>query len=354
MDRSVIGATSMTRDRETGWYERVPKVELHVHLEGAIPHGTLWELMRKYGGDPSVPNLAALGSRFEYRDFPHFIDTWVWKNSFLREYEDFTAIGEAVARDFVRQNIRYAEAFYSPPDFARHGLCTQRLTEAIRAGLSRVPGVEIALVADLVRDFGPDTAATTLAELREVRDLGVIGVGLGGSEQDWPAPLFEDIFEAARQHGFRTTAHAGEAAGAESIWGVIRWLRVDRIGHGTRAEEDESLMDHLVEHRVPLEVCPISNVRTGVVAAIGEHPVRRYFERGIVVTINSDDPWMFGNSLAEEYRLLEEELGFSREEIRSLILQGIRTSWLAEERKRQLVERFREDVCWSEGSQGEA
>ena len=204
-------------------------------------------------------------------------------------------------------------------------------------------------MADLVRDFGPARASITLAELREVKALGVIGVGLGGSEQRWPAALFEDVFEAARQHGFRTTAHAGEAAGAESIWGVIRWLRVDRIGHGTRAEEDESLLDYLVEHRIPLEVCPISNVRTGVVAALDQHPVREYFERGIVVTINSDDPKMFGNSLAEEYRLLEEELAFSREEVRSLILQGIRASWLSEERKGNLMERFREDVRWSEG-----
>ena len=338
----------MAQTSEKDWYQRVPKVELHVHLEGAIPHPALWELIRKYGGDPSVPDLDALKRRFDYQDFPHFIETWVWKNGFLREYDDFTFIAEVVARDFGRQNIRYAEAFFSPPDFARHGLETQKLTEAIRAGLDRVPEVEIALVADLVRDTGPKKASVILAQLSEVQDLGVLGVGLGGSEANFPAALFEDVYEEARRLGFNTTAHAGEAAGAQSIWGVIRRLRVDRIGHGTRAQDDESLLDYLVEHRIPLEVCPISNFRTRVVAALVHHPVRRYFDRGIVVTINTDDPRMFGNSLAEEYQVLEDVLGFSRAEIRSLILQGILSSWLPEERKRDLVDRFRGDAAWGE------
>jgi adenosine deaminase len=339
---------------ETSWFERVPKVELHLHLEGAIPHDALWELVQKYGGDPSVPDLGDLERRFQYRDFPHFIETWIWKNGFLREYEDFAFIAEAVARDLAGQNIRYVEAFFSPSDFARHGLETQKLTEAIRSGLCQVPDVEVALVADFVRDSEPERAAMTLAEVNEVRDLGVIGIGIGGSEQAFPPEPFEAVYEKARQLGFHTSAHAGEAAGAASIWGAIRSLRVDRIGHGTRAEEDESLLNYLAEHRIPLEMCPISNVRTGVVNSLEEHPVRRYFQRGIIVTISTDDPKMFGNSLAEEFRLLEGKLGFSRDEIRSLILQGIQAAWLPGDRKQQLVEAFRSDPAWQgETSSGE-
>ncbi|MFB0537365.1 MAG: adenosine deaminase [Anaerolineae bacterium] len=330
------------------WFERVPKVELHLHLEGAIPHDALWELVQKYGGDPSVPDLEALERRFEYRDFPHFIETWVWKNRFLREYEDFTFIAEAAARDLARQNIRYVEAFFSPTDFAQHGLETQKLTEAIRTGLSRASEIEVALVADLVRDYGPEKAAVTLAEVNEVQDLGVIGIGIGGSEQGFPPEPFEEVYEKARLFGFHTSAHAGEAAGAESIWGAIRSLRVDRIGHGTRAEEDESLLDYLAKHRIPLEMCPISKVRTGVVNSLEEHPIRRYFGRGIIVTLNTDDPKMFGNSLAEEFLLLEEKLSFSRNEIRSLILQGIQAAWLSEDKRQQLVEAFRADPAWQE------
>ena len=328
------------------WFERVPKVEIHLHLEGAIPHQTLWELVQKYGGDPSIPNPAALKQRFAYRDFPEFIRTWEWKNQFLREYEDFTFVAEAVARDLAQQNIRYVEAFFSPPDFVRHGLQTQKLIEAIRAGLSRVPGIEVALVADLVRDFGPQKAAVTLAEVSEVLDQGVMGIGIGGSEQDFPPEPFAEVYEEARRLGLHTSAHAGEAAGAESIWGALRSLQVERIGHGTRAEEDESLLDYLAEHRVPLEMCPTSNVCTGAVTSLEAHPVRRYFERGIIVTINTDDPKMFGNSLAGEYLLLAERLGFSHNEIRALILQGIQATWLPEDRKRQLVDIFQRDPAW--------
>ena len=240
------------------WFDRVPKVELHLHLEGAIPLDALWTLVQKYGGDPAVPDLAALQRRFVFRDFPHFIDTWVWKNAFLREYEDFTFIAEAVAHDLARQNIRYVEAFFSPPDFFRHGLKTQELAAAIRRGLQRAPEIEVALIPDLVRDFGPERAAITLAEVNEVRALGVIGIGIGGSEQAFPPEPFAGVYAQARRLGLHTTAHAGEAAGAQSVWGAIRDLHVERIGHGTRADEDERLLDYLAAERIPLEMCPLS------------------------------------------------------------------------------------------------
>ncbi|HEX7586823.1 MAG TPA: adenosine deaminase [Anaerolineae bacterium] len=336
----------MTDPKSPSWFERVPKVELHLHLEGAIPREALWALVQKYDGTAAVPDVAALERIFHYRDFAHFIETWLWQAQFLREYEDFTFIAAAVARDLARQNIRYVEAFYSPPDYARHGLTPQKLTEPIRAGLDQVPEIEISLVADLVRDYGPEKAAVTLEQVRQVQDLGVIGIGIGGSEAEFPPEPFANVYAQARQFGFHTSAHAGEAAGAASIWGAIRALKVERIGHGTRASEDPALLDYLAEHRIPLEMCPISNLRTGVIQSLEQHPARRYFDRGIVVTINTDDPQMFGNSLAEEYRLLEEKLGFSRREICTLILNGIQSSWLSEEKKSQLKKDFQADPVW--------
>jgi len=336
----------MTRESSTTRFEHVPKVELHLHLEGAIPHDALWELIQKYGGEASVPNLQTLRDKFHYRDFPHFIETWVWKNQFLREYEDFTFIAEAVAQDLASQNIRYAETFFAPSDFARHGLETQKLAEAIRTGLSRVPQTEIVLVADLVRDRGVENAAKNLAEINEVIKLGIVGITIGGSEQDYPPEPFADIYERARQLGFHTSAHAGEAADPESIWGAIHSLKAERIGHGTRAFEDSTLVEYLAKHRIPLEICLISNGQTRVVESIAKHPVRSYFEKGIIITINTDDPKMFGNSLSQEYQALELELGFSREEIRRIILQGIQASWLSEDKKRKLTQTFREDPGW--------
>ncbi len=328
------------------WFARVPKVELHLHLEGAIPLPALWMLLHKYGGDTQIPDIAALERRFTYSDFPHFLDTWIWKNGFLREHEDVTFIAEAAARALAAQHIRYAEMFYSPPDFAHHGLTLQRLTEAIRHGLDQAPGIEIALVADVVRHSTPQQAAVTVEQVHEVQALGVIGIGLGGSEQKFPPGPFKPVYELARRYGLHGNVHAGEAAEAASIWSALRDLGAERIGHATRASEDEALLDFLAEKQIPLEMCPISNLRTGVVATIESHPIRKFFERGLLITVNTDDPKMFNNSLAEEYHLLETRLGFSRDEIRQLILQGIRAAWLPEERKRALIDSFCMDPNW--------
>jgi adenosine deaminase len=338
--------TSQEAISRADWYHRVPKVELHLHLEGAIPLDSLWELVQKYGGDSTVPSLSALEKKFRYRDFAHFIQTWTWKNGFLREYEDFTHIAAAVARDLQSQNIRYAEAFYSPSVFCRHGLNIQKITAAVREGLSRESGTHIALVADLVRDHGAAAAETALREIAEVKEFGVVGIGIGGTENNFPPELFTDVYRNARDLGFHTTAHAGEAAGAESVWGAVRKLRVDRIGHGTRAEEDPMLLDYLAKHQVPLEMCPLSNVRTAVVDSILRHPIRRFFERGILVTVNTDDPKMFGTSLAGELQCLHDALHFSQDELRRLILNGIDSSWLRSERKEELRYSFESDSNW--------
>ena len=331
------------------WCRRLPKIELHLHLEGAIPLDALWELVRKYGEDAGLGGPAGLAERFRYRDFAHFIDVWVWKNRFLREYDDFTLVAEAVARDLAAQRIRYVEAFFSPGDFAGHGLAVQPLAAAIRAGLDRVADVEVALVADLIRDTGPEVAATTLEAVAEARELGVVGVGLGGSEQSFPPEPFATVYERARALELRTTVHAGEAAGPASIWGALEALRPERIGHGTRAVEDPALVGHLAAVRLPVEACPLSNVATGVVGSLDEHPIRRLRDAGVLVTVNTDDPKMFGNSLAEEYALLQARLGFSADEVRGLLLDAVTASWLPEPRKRQLAGAFRRHPAWAAG-----
>jgi adenosine deaminase len=337
MNYPSIVTTPIGQPTAPDWFDLVPKVEIHLHLEGAIPLEALWELVNKYGGDPETPDLAAVRRRFVFQDFPHFLQVWRWKSGFLRVYEDFTFIAESVARDLARQNIVYTEMFCSPPDFRHIGLRAQPILEAIRAGLARVPEIEVALVVDLVRDAGPELAARTLMEVAEARALGVIGVGIGGAEHSFPPEPFAPVYAAARELGLRTTAHAGEAAGAASIWGALRALGAERIGHGTRAVEDPRLVEYLAEKQIPVEMCPLSNVRTGVVPSLAEHPIRRFFEQGLLVSVNTDDPKMFGNSLAEEYRLLETQLGFTRADIQRLLLNAIRSTWMEEERKNQLT-----------------
>ena len=328
------------------WYRQLPKVELHVHLEGAIPHGALFDLIQKYGGDPSLPDVTALARRFEYKNFAQFIEVWSWKNQFLREYEDFSHIAELTARDMADQNIRYAEMFFSPSPYIRNGLEVQELTHAVRIGLSRVPEIEISLIADLVRDYGPESEMRILNKLNETKSEGVIGIGIGGSEHAFPPGPFKSLFEEARLMGFHVNAHAGEATGPESIWSAIRHLHVDRIGHGTSAHEDPELLDTLREHRIPLELCPMSNVCTGVVSTIAEHPIRDYFERGLIISVNTDDPKMFGTTLDREYECLVQECGFTRQEICRLILLGVESSWLSEDRKKTLARSFEKESSW--------
>jgi adenosine deaminase len=322
--------------------QRLPKVELHLHLEGAIPLPCLWELIKRYGGDREVPDTDALASRFRYRDFPHFIDTWVWKNQFLRQYEDFTFVAAEVARDLASQNVLYAEVFYSPGDYRRVGLEPQKMTEAIRKGLDQVPEIDVALITDLIRDHPPELGRATLEAMHEIREeFGVIGVGIGGSEHLFPPEPFREVYERARELGFHTTAHAGEVCGPESVWGAIRALGVDRVGHATRAVEDPALVDYLAEHQIPLELCVISNLRTGAVPSVASHPARTYFERGMPLSINTDDPKLFNTSLAEEYYALHQDLGFTEKELHLLIEQSVHTSWLSRDRKAGLIQEIR-------------
>lgn len=328
------------------WFSKLPKVELHVHLEGAIPHNALFDLIQKYGGDPTVPDVSAVAKRFEYKSFTQFIEAWIWKNQFLREYEDFTHIAELTAQDMADQNIRYAEMFFSPSLFTRQELEVQELTHAVRLGLTRIQDIEISLIADLVRDYGPESELITLKKLNEVKGKGVIGIGIGGSEHAFPPEPFKDLYAEARRLGFHVNAHAGEAAGPESIWPALKHLEVERIGHGTRAQEDPVLLDYLQEHRIPLELCPMSNVRTGVVGTLAEHPIREYYERGILLSVNTDDPKMFGTSLNREYELLEQECGFTKKELCRLIQLGIESSWLPAERKKLLRESLELDPAW--------
>ena len=283
-------------------FDLAPKVELHLHLEGAIPPAALWQLVQAYG-DPATPSLEAIIERFEYRDFAHFIETWQWMLPFIRTSDDWTAVAEAVARSLAAQHIVYAEASISPTDFRQHELSVAEIATAVRRGLDRVEGTQVNLLVDLVRDTGPEWCARTLEDVIEVApEAGIVGITIGGSEHDFPPGPYADVYRRAGEAGLGRTVHAGEAGGPENVWTALNELGVDRVGHGVRAVEDPALVDHLVARQVPLEVCPTSNIRTGVVGSWETHPVIELIERGARVTINSDDPTYFECSLAGDLR----------------------------------------------------
>jgi adenosine deaminase len=283
-------------------FDLAPKVELHLHLEGAIPVATLWQLSQRYG-DPQTRSLEELTARFEYRDFPHFIETWQWMLPFIRTPEDWTLVAQAVAASLAEQHVVYAEASISPTDFRQHGLSVADIATAVRRGLDAVPGTRVNLLVDLVRDTGPEWCARTLEQVIEVApEAGIVGITIGGSEHAFPPAPYAGVYRRAGEAGLGRSVHAGEAGGPENVWTALDELGADRIGHGVRAVEDPALVDRLVAERVPLEVCPTSNLRTGVVASWAAHPVVALVERGACVTVNSDDPTYFGCSLAGELR----------------------------------------------------
>lgn len=328
------------------WFDALPKVELHVHLEGAIPLPFLWTLIQRHGGDPEVPDLAALERRFHYRDFHHFLRTWVWKNRFLRTLDDLSDMAEAVARSFVEQHLIYVEAHCSPIDVREHGIDIADAIRAYRQGLLRVPGITVGLIVDLVRNYGANEAEHTLDAVLRVRDQGVVGIGLGGDELHYPAQDFAAVFARARAAGLHVTAHAGEGAGPPSIRHALTDLGITRIGHGVRASEDPTLVQELAERGIPLEICPTSNVRTGIVRSFAEHPISRLRAQGVVVTVNSDDPAMFGCTLAGEFRRLVAEHQWSAHDVRSTILAAVEACWLPTEQRESLRRSVIGDPAW--------
>ena len=236
-------------------YDLAPKVELHLHLEGAIPRKALWALVQAYG-DPETPTLEAMTARFEYRDFAHFIETWQWMLPFIRTPHDWTAVAEAVARSLAAQDIIYAEASISPTDFRQHQLSVAEIATAVRRGLDRVERTRVNLLVDLVRDTGPEWCGRTLEEVIEVAsETGVVGITIGGSEQTYPPGPYAGVYRRAGEAGLGRTVHAGEAGGPENVWTALdefdhRMLRPRRDHTGPQVGGGADLQRHPLSYEV--------------------------------------------------------------------------------------------------------
>jgi adenosine deaminase len=337
--------TLKSRNEVIHFVTKIPKVELHLHLEGAIPLETLFNFIQREG-EPSIHTMEDLKKNLTYTDFEHFIDVWIWKNTYIRQEKDFEDISYQVLQNLSSQNVKYVEAFYSPGDYQRQGLSPQGITEYLIKGKERAYkdfGIQSELITDIVRGDGVDICMQRLEEVTPYLGKGVIGIGLGGNEQKYPADLYAPVYKEAKKRGFRLTAHAGEAAGAESIWAAIRKLHVERIGHGVRAFEDQKLLSFLKESQIPLEMCVVSNVRTGVCQSYEVHPVNQYYQKGLMVTVNSDDPTMFNTSLNEEYAILAQNIGFSVNDLEKVSMNGIISSFMSDKDKELMKLQFEKE-----------
>jgi len=294
---------------------QMPKAELHLHLEGSVEPETLHEL------DPATP-VEEFRAIYRYADFDAFLKAFAVVGKRLRTPADYALITQRLLERLAAQNVRYAEIIVAAGVVLWKGQEFGPIFEAIREAAVGSP-VEVRWILDAVRQFGA-APAMRVAELAAERvDCGVVAFGIGGSEARGPAEWFGDVFRFARGAGLHLTAHAGESEGPESIRAALE-LGAERIGHGIAAARDEALLFHLRERDIPLEVCITSNVVTGVVGRIEEHPVRRLFDAGVPIVLNTDDPAMFGCTLVGEYRLAAGQFGFSEEELRGIAENGFR------------------------------
>lgn len=310
---------------------RMPKVELHLHLEGTITPRTLIELARRNGVALPAADEAGVAELFRYRDFGEFLSVFMALARAIVCGEDFERLAYELGRDLAAQEVRYAEVMISPMQYLKRGLDLREVIEGCMAGFARVEretGTVIRLALDYGRQYGPEAAWAVLEVARATRHLGVVGWSIGGNEIGHPPEPFAPIFAAAREAGLGLMAHAGEVVGPASVWGAIDALGVTRLGHGIRAADDPSLVAALRERGVVLDVCPTSNLLTGAVETWPAHPLRQLHEAGVQVTINSDDPTFFATTLTEEYRRTLLRLGFGVDDLCATVLTAARASFL--------------------------
>jgi aminodeoxyfutalosine deaminase len=281
-----------------------PKVELHVHLEGTVQPDTLLEIARRNDFPLPADTVEGLAALYEFRDFAHFIEVWILTTNALQRAEDFQQVVVDYAEQAARHGAVYLEAIFSPAERIRRGVVWEEIFSGYCDGAQEareLHGVEVRLTPDIYRGAALEEAETLVRHAGAFRERGIVGVGLGGLEAEYPPEAYAPAFELARELGLGSVPHAGEHAGPDSIRGALDALGADRIRHGIRAVEDVELVIELAERGIVLDVCPISNVRTGAVASLDEHPLPRLVEAGVRCSVSTDDPAMFDTDLTREY-----------------------------------------------------
>ena len=331
----------------------LPKAELHVHHVGSASPRIVAQLAARHGDSPVPADEAALRDFFAFRDFAHFIEVYLAVVDLVRTPEDVRLLTYEVARELATtQQVRYAELTCTPYTSVRPGdpvggMAIEAYTEALedaRVAAERDHGIVLRWIYDIPGEAGLPAAEATLQYALHHAPPALVGFGLGGPEVGVPRPQFKPYFDAARAAGLHSVPHAGETTGPQTVWDALRDLGAERIGHGTSAAQDPALLAHLAEHRVPLEVCPTSNLATKAVATIEDHPIRAFHDAGVLVTVNSDDPSMFGTTLNDEYVVAAGLLDLDEAGLRALALRAVEASYAPDDVRRRVraeVEAYR-------------
>ncbi len=314
-----------------GFVHVLPKVELHVHLVGSAGVDTVLALARRHPEAGVPTGRAELEQFFTFRDFDHFLKVYWSVQSMLKDRHDIHTLVTGLAADLACQNVRYAEVTVTPYNHVLDGMSGDELLAGLtegRAIAATEHGVELAWCFDIPGEKGVRAGRETVVFALQERPDGLVSFGLGGPEVGVGRAQFEPFFTAAREAGLHSVPHAGETTGPATIWSALHDLGAERIGHGTSCTSDPALVAYLAEHRIPLEVCPTSNVRTRQVHSVAAHPVRRMLDHGVVVTLNTDDPPMFGATLEGEYLLVAQTLGLHSTEVAQLAKNAVNASFL--------------------------
>jgi adenosine deaminase len=321
----------------------VPKAELHLHIEGTLEPEMMFELARKHGVALNYPSVEALRAAYNFSDLQSFLDIYYAGAAVLRDEDDFHALTTAYLRRAHEDGVVHVEIFFDPQTHTMRGIPFEVVLNGIRSALlnaQQTLGITHRLILCFLRHLSAEEAMATLNQALPYRDA-ITAIGLDSSEAGHPPAKFVSVFERARAEGFLAVAHAGEEGPPAYIHEALDLLHVKRIDHGVRSEEDPALVSRLVRERIPLTVCPLSNVKLRVFDRIERHNLKRLLERGLCVTINSDDPAYFGGYVAENYLAVCRGLGLSREQIGQLASNSIEASFLPSAQKDRWLQKIR-------------
>jgi adenosine deaminase len=330
---------------DAGLLARLPKAELHVHLDGSLRPETIWELAETQDVELPADSEAGISRWFRQelpeRDLVGYLARFDVTTSVMQTEEALERIAFELLEDAAAENVWYMEVRYAPILSTKRGLSPRQVVDAVQRGLARgqkeYPRTQAYQIICGLRHFEPERALRMAALAVEYKGRGVLAFDLAGAEVDNPAKRFREAFYLVLNANLNVTVHAGEAYGPESIHQALHWAGAHRIGHGVRLREDDDLLEYVRDHRIPLEMCPTSNVQTGAVDSIEEHPIREYFDRGLRVTVNTDNRLMSDTTMTQELALLVEHLGFDLEEIKKLLLNGFKSAFLRYPERKALI-----------------
>jgi len=327
---------TVTRD----WLNKLTKVELHLHLEGSLEPELMFKLAQKNKVPLPFDSVEQVRQAYEFSNLQDFLDIYYQGANVLLEEDDFYDLTWAYLKKCHEQNVVHVEPFFDPQTHTDRGVSFATVVNGISRALKDAEnqfGISSQLIMCFLRHLSEDEAFKTLSQAEPFLDL-IIGVGLDSSELGQPPEKFSRVFAKARELGLLSVAHAGEEGPAEYVWTAINDLQVSRIDHGVRSSDDTNLMEHLIENRMPLTVCPLSNTKLRVFADMSQHNILEMLEQGVCVTVNSDDPAYFGGYMTENFEALAESLEMTEAQAIQLVKNSIEASFASEPRKQQILD----------------